>query len=194
MDALNGDDASSVTELLGQWRAGDAHALDRLLPLVYQELHQLAAGYLRRERSEHTLQSTALVNEAYLRLAGPVAPVWRNRAHFFGVAANAMRQILVEHARSRHAAKRGGYAVKLSLDNALEIPVTVDVDLLALDDALQHLAQMDAQQARIVELRFFGGLSVEDSADVLGISVSTVKRDWTSARAWLYREITEPSS
>ena len=192
MDALSGDEAPSVTELLGQWRAGDAHALDRLLPLVYQELHRLAAGYLKRERSEHTLQSTALVNEAYLRLAGPAAPAWRNRAHFFGVAANAMRQILVEHARAHHAAKRGGYAVKLSLDNALEIPVTVDVDLLALDDALQLLAQMDAQQAQIVELRFFGGLSVEDSADVLGISASTVKRDWTSARAWLYREINEP--
>ena len=188
---MHGDDAPSVTELLGQWRAGDAQALDRLLPLVYQELHRVAAGYLRRERSEHTLQSTALVNEAYLRLAGPGTPPWRNRAHFFGVAANVMRQILVEHARAHHAAKRGGHAVKLSLDHALEVPVTVDVDVVALDDALKLLAQMDAQQAQIVELRFFGGLSVEDSAEVLGISASTVKRDWASARAWLYREITE---
>jgi RNA polymerase sigma factor (TIGR02999 family) len=188
---LHGDNAPSVTELLGQWRAGDANALDRLLPLVYRELRRVAGSYLRRERSDHTLQSTALVHEAYLRLAGPDAPEWRNRAHFFGVAANLMRQILVEHARAHHAAKRGGHAVKLSLEDAPDLPMTIDVDVLALDDAMQRLAQMDARQAQIVELRFFGGLSIEDSAEVLGISPATIKRDWTSARAWLYREITE---
>jgi len=191
---LHDDHAPSVTELLGQWRLGDARALDQLLPLVYRELHRVAASYLRRERSDHTLQSTALVHEAYLRLAGPDAPEWRNRAHFFGVAANLMRQILVEHARARHAAKRGGHAVKLSLDEALNVAVTVDVDVLALDEALQRLAEMDPQQAKIVELRFFAGLSIEDSAEVLAISPATIKRDWSSARAWLYREISEPGS
>jgi RNA polymerase sigma factor (TIGR02999 family) len=188
---LHGDSSFSVTELLGKWRAGDADALSRLLPVVYQELRRVAGSYLRRERSDHTLQSTALVHEAYLRLAGPNAPEWRNRAHFFGVAANLMRQILVEHARARHAEKRGGHAVKLSLDEASDVPMAVDVDVLALDEAMQQLAQMDARQAQIVELRFFGGLSVEGSAEVLGISPATVKRDWTSARAWLYREMSE---
>jgi RNA polymerase sigma factor (TIGR02999 family) len=188
---VNSDNAPSVTELLGQWRAGDAQALEQLLPLVYRELRRVAASYLRRERSDHTLQSTALVHEAYMRLAGPDAPAWRNRAHFFGVAANLMRQILVEHARAHHAAKRGGHDIKLSLDDIPETPLSVDVDVLALDEAMQRLAQMDARQAQIVELRFFGGLSVDDSAEVLGISAATIKRDWTSARAWLYREMTE---
>jgi RNA polymerase sigma factor (TIGR02999 family) len=188
---LYGDDAPSVTELLGQWRAGDARARDRLLPLVYRELRRVASSYLRRERSDHTLQSTALVHEAYLRLAGPDTPEWRDRAHFFGVAANLMRQILVEHARAHHAAKRGGHAVKLSLEDTPEMPVSADVDVLALDEAMQRLAYMDSRQAQIVELRFFGGLSIEDSAEVLGISPATIKRDWTSARAWLYREMTD---
>jgi RNA polymerase sigma factor (TIGR02999 family) len=191
---LHGDKVPSVTALLGQWRSGDAQALERLLPLVYRELHRVAGRYLRRERSDHTLQSTALVHEAYLRLAGPEAPEWRNRAHFFGVAANLMRQILVEHARARHAAKRGGHAVKLSLEDAPDLPVAIDLDVLALDDAMQRLALMDPQQAEIVELRFFGGLSVEESAEVLGISPATIKRDWSSARAWLYREMTEAES
>lgn len=191
---MHGDEVPSVTALLGQWRSGDAQALERLLPLVYRELHRVAGRYLRRERSDHTLQSTALVHEAYLRLAGPEAPEWRNRAHFFGVAANLMRQILVEHARARHAAKRGGHAVKVSLEDAPDLPVAIDLDVLALDDAMQRLALMDPQQAEIVELRFFGGLSVEESAEVLGISPATIKRDWSSARAWLYREMTEAES
>lgn len=191
---MHGDKIPSVTALLGQWRSGDAQALERLLPLVYRELHRVAGRYLRRERSDHTLQSTALVHEAYLRLAGPEAPEWRDRAHFFGIAANLMRQILVEHARARHAAKRGGHAVKLSLEDAPDLPVAIDLDVLALDDAMQRLALMDPQQAEIVELRFFGGLSVDESAEVLGISPATIKRDWSSARAWLYREMTEAES
>ncbi len=191
---MHGDSVPSVTALLGQWRSGDAQALDRLLPLVYRELRRVAGSYLRRERSDHTLQSTALVHEAYLRLAGPEAPEWRNRAHFFGVAANLMRQILVEHARARHAEKRGGHAVKISLEDSPDLPITIDLDVLALDDAMQRLALMDPQQAQIVELRFFGGLSIEDSAEVLGISPATIKRHWSSARAWLYREMTETES
>ena len=183
------DPSPPITELLAAARGGDTAAGEAVARAVHDELRALAASYLRRERPDHTLQPTALVHEAYLRLAGPDAPEWRNRAHFFGVAANLMRQILVEHARARHAAKRGGHAVKLSLEEASDVPVAVDVDVLALDEAMQQLAQLDARQAQIVELRFFGGLSVEDSAEVLGISPATVKRDWTSARAWLYREM-----
>jgi len=159
------------------------------MPLVYAELRRLAHHYLQRERSNHTLQSTALVHEAYLRLAGENVPQWQNRAHFFGIAAHLMRQILVEHARSHAAAKRGGSACKLTLDEAVALPERVDVDLVALDDALKNLAKLDEQQSRIVELRFFAGLTIEDTSEVLGISAATVKRDWMSARAYLYREI-----
>ena len=160
------------------------------MPLVYSELRRLARSYLRRERSDHTLQSTALVHEAYLRLAGHDAPQWQNRAHFFGVAAHLMRQILVEYARAHSAAKRGGgSACKLALDEALALPQQLDVDVIALDGALQRLNELDGQQARIVELRFFAGLTIEDTSEVLGVSPATVKRDWTSARAWLHREI-----
>ena len=160
------------------------------MPLVYDELRRLAHSYLQRERSDHTLQSTALVHEAYLRLAGQNSPQWQNRAHFFGIAAHVMRQILVEYARAHNAAKRGGPgAYKLALEEALQLPQAVNVDVIALDGALQRLTELDEQQSRIVELRFFAGLTIEDTSEVLGISPATVKRDWTSARAWLYREI-----
>ena len=184
------ESSTPVTQLLVRWRAGDREALEALMPLVYDELRRLAHHYLRRERSDHTLQSTALVHEAYLRLAGQNPPQWQNRAHFFGIAAHIMRQILVEHARSRGAAKRGANAPRLALDEAIALPQQSDVDVIALDRALQELSELDAQQGRIVELRFFAGLTIEDTSEVLGISPATVKRDWTTARAWLYRAMT----
>jgi RNA polymerase sigma factor (TIGR02999 family) len=174
---------------LVRWRGGDRQALDVLLPLVYDELRRIAHHYLRNERSDHTLQSTALVNEAYVRMVVQDFPQWQNRAHFFAVAAQLMRQILVDYARSRRAAKRGGSVCRLALEEADEQPQPVDVDVIALDEALQTLAQMDPQQCRVVELKFFAGLSTEDTAEVLGISPSTVKRDWITARAWLHREL-----
>ena len=184
------ESSNPVTDLLVRWRNGDRQALDSLIPLVYAELQRLAHYYLQRERSDHTLQSTALVHEAFLRLAGQNPPQWQNRAHFFGIAAHVMRQILVEYARAHNAAKRGGPgACKLTLDEALDLPKKVDVDVIALDGALDRLNQLDPQQSRIVELRFFAGLTIEDTSEVMGISPATVKRDWTSARAWLYREI-----
>jgi RNA polymerase sigma factor (TIGR02999 family) len=160
------------------------------MPLVYDELRRLAHHYLRQERSDHTLQSTALVHEAYLRLAGKNPPQWQNRAHFFGIAAHIMRQILVEYARGRNAAKRGGDALTLTLDEAVAHPQHLDVDVVALDKALNELSGLDAQQSRIVELRFFAGLTIEDTSEVLGISPATVKRDWVTARAWLFRALT----
>lgn len=182
--------STPVTTLLVRWREGDRQALEELMPLVYEELRRLARHYLRQERSDHTLQSTALVHEAYLRLAGGNAPNWQNRAHFFGVAAHIMRQILVEHARGRDAAKRGGNVCKLALDDAVAPLQQIDVDVVALDRALTELTELDAQQGRIVELRFFGGLTIEDTSEVLGISPATVKREWVTARAWLYRAMT----
>jgi RNA polymerase sigma factor (TIGR02999 family) len=176
--------------LLVRWRGGDRDALEQLMPLVYEELRRLAHHYLRQERADHTLQSTALVHEAYLRLAGQNPPQWQNRAHFFGIAAHVMRQILVEYARGRSAAKRGGHALTLSLDEGVAIPQEMDVDVVALDKALSELSDLDAQQGRIVELRFFAGLTIEDTSEVLGISPATVKRDWVSARAWLFRAMT----
>jgi RNA polymerase sigma factor (TIGR02999 family) len=181
--------SNQVTELLYRWRRGDQSALDALVPLVYGELRRIANHYLQAERSDHTLQSTALVHEAYVRLAEQDLPQWQNRAHFFAVAAQLMRQILVDHARSHRASKRGGNVYKMALDEAEEEPLAVDVDIIALDDALKSLGEMDPQQSRVVELKFFGGLSIEDTAEVLGISASTVKRDWITARAWLYREL-----
>jgi RNA polymerase sigma factor (TIGR02999 family) len=178
-----------VTELLVSWSNGDQQALDRLTPLVYGELRRLAARYLRRERSDHTLQSTALVHEAYLRLIDQKHVRWQNRAHFFGVAAQMIRRILVDHARGKQAAKRGAGGWKLSLDEAIATPEQRDLDLVALDDALGGLAKIDRQQSRVVELRFFAGLSIEETAEVLRISPATVKRDWTAAKAWLYREM-----
>ena len=186
---VQGEPTNQVTELLVRWRGGDKAALDSLMPLVYSELHRIANHYLRSERSDHTLQSTALVHEAYVRLAAQDLPRWQNRAHFFAVAAQLMRQILVDYARSHRASKRGGNVFKLALDEAEERPQSTDVDIVALDEALKVLAHMDAQQSRVVELKFFGGLSVEETAEVLGVSASTVKRDWITARAWLFREL-----
>ena len=180
---------SPVTGLLVRWRQGDAGALDALIPLVYDELRALAHHYLRQERPDHTLQSTALVHEAYVRLVGREPPMLQNRAHFFGVAARLMREILVEHARANRAAKRGGGAPRLSIDDAFDVPQPADIDVLSLDEALQALARIDERQSRIVELRFFTGLSIDETSEVLGISPATVSREWTTARAWLYREI-----
>ena len=186
--------SSQVTELLVRWRGGDRQALGSLLPLVYDELRRIARHYLQGERPGHTLQSTALVNEAYVRMVAQDFPQWQNRAHFFGVAAQLMRQILVDHARSHRASKRGGDVYKVSLDEAGDQPQATDIDIVALDDALKNLAEMDPQQCKVVELKFFAGLSIEDTAEVLGISASTVKRDWITARAWLYRELDRSSA
>ena len=180
---------SDVTRLLSDWSNGDRRALDELLPLVYEELRHLANAYLRRERDGHTLQSTALVHEAFLRLVNQHDVQWQGRAHFFGIAAQMIRRILVDHARAQRAAKRGSGAVRLELGEALAVAHQRDLDLIALDDALERLALMDERQSRIVELRFFAGLSVEDTADVMGISTATVKRECASARAWLFREV-----
>ena len=179
----------NITHLLNEWSDGDRQALDKLTPLVYEELRHQAARYLRRERPGHTLQTTALIHEAYLRLIDAKDVHWQSRAHFFAIAANLMRRILVEHARRRDADKRGGSHVRVQLDEALAVAVESDVDLLAIDEALDRLAAIDPQQARVVELRFFSGLSVEETAAALGVSPKTVKRDWSVARAWLRREI-----
>ena len=178
-----------VSKLLLNWGQGDQGAREALIPLVYDELRRLARRYLRRERPDHTLQSAALVNEAYLRLIRQEHPQWQNRAHFFGVAAQLMRHILVDHARNRAAAKRGAGAPRLTLDPDVALPQERDVDLMALDDALNQLAALDPQQSRLVELRFFGGLSIEETSVVLGVSPATVKREWATARAWLQREM-----
>jgi RNA polymerase sigma factor (TIGR02999 family) len=178
-----------VSKLLLNWGQGDQGAREALIPLVYDELRRLARRYLRRERPNHTLQSAALVNEAYLRLIRQEHPQWQNRAHFFGVAAQLMRHILVDHARNRAAAKRGAGAPRLTLDPDIALPQERDVDLIALDDALNQLAALDPQQSRLVELRFFGGLSIEETSVVLGVSPATVKREWATARAWLQREM-----
>lgn len=182
-------DSGDVTQLLVDYSNGKREALDVLTPLVYGELRNLAARYLRRERSDHTLQSTALVHEAYLRLIDQNQVRWQNRAHFFGVAAQMIRRILVDHARTRHAQKRGGNAQKLSLDEAIGLPEQRDLDIIALDDALKLLAELDPQQSKVIELRFFGGLSIEETAEALGISPATVKREWVTARAWLLRQL-----
>lgn len=187
--AVQGNSSTQVTQLLGRWRSGDREALDALVPLVYDELKRIAQRYLRNERHGHTLQSTALVHEAYVRLTNQQLPQWQNRAHFFAVAAQLMRQILVDHARAHRADKRGGGACKLTMEEAEQSPLKVDVDVIALDDALKALSELDVQQGKVVELKFFGGLSIEETAEVLGVSASTVKRDWITARAWLHREL-----
>lgn len=180
---------TGVTQLLLQWGKGDESALDELLPLVYDALRRLAGSYLRRERPDHSLQATALVHEAYLRLVDQKSVDWKNRAQFFGVSAQIMRRILVDHARARHAAKRGGAGPRLSLSIADRFIPQKDLDLMALDDALNALAAFDAQQSKIVEMRFFGGLTIEEIAEAIGVSRATIERDWTLAKAWLRREI-----
>jgi len=180
---------NEVTQLLLAWSDGDPAALDKLIPLVYEELHRLAQGYLHREAPGHTLQTTALVNEAYLRLIDWKSMRWQNRAHFFGVSAQLMRRILVDFARSRHYAKRGGGGHRVSLDEAAVVSAERDADFLALDEALARLAAIDPRKSQVVELRFFEGLSVEEIAEVLKVSPRTVMREWSLARAWLYREL-----
>jgi RNA polymerase sigma factor (TIGR02999 family) len=180
-----------VTQILTRWRDGDRAALNELIPVVHRELHRIAARYLRDQRPGHTLQSTALVNEAYLKLVDYHGVDWRNRAHFFAIAASIIRNILVDHARARNAQKRGGDAVKFQLDEMLGVPDRRDLELVALDDALLSLAALDAQHARLVELRFFAGLTNEETAEVLGLSESTVKRDWAVAKAWLFAQLSE---
>ena len=179
----------SVTQLLRDWSDGNRQALDQLIPLVHDELRRQAARYLRRERPGHTLQTSALINEAYIRLVDQREVRWQNRAHFFGIAAQMMRRILVEHARARHRLKRGGSMVALPLDEARAAAEEQGVDVVAIDQALTRLSAIDPQQGRIVELRYFSGLSIEETAEVIGISPATVKRDWRMAKAWLRREL-----
>ena len=180
---------ADVTQLLSRWSAGDRAALESLVPAVYRELRRMAARYLRRERSQHTLQPTALVHEAFLKLVDQRDVRWQNRAHFFGVAAQLMRRVLVDYARERAAGKRGGGVGRLPLEDALAIGASNQIDIIAVDDALNRLARVDPDQVRLVELRFFGGLTIEETAEVLGWSSGSVKREWTVARAWLQREI-----
>jgi RNA polymerase sigma factor (TIGR02999 family) len=180
---------SQVTELLQGWRGGDRNALDALVPLVYKELRRLAHFQLRDERYDHTLQSAALVHEAYVRLVGMNAPQWESRTHFFAIAAQLMRQILVDYARRHGAEKRGGSMCKLSLDDVMTASRQKAVDVVALDEALQELARIDARQSRVVELRYFAGLTLEEISEALEIGPATVQRDWTAARAWLHRQI-----
>lgn len=178
-----------ITQLLLKWSNGDSSAREKLMPLVYDELRRLAAKYLRRERANHTLQPTALVNEAYLRLIDQQKVEWQNRAQFFGLAARLMRNILVDYARSHQAAKRGGEQYSVSLSRADRVSATSEVDLVALHETLERLTTHDPQKSSIVELRFFGGLTIEETAEVLEISHATVERDWKMARAWLRREL-----
>ena len=182
-----------VTQLLVAWGDGNVAARDQLMPLVYEELHRLAHRYMGRERIDHTLQTSGLVNEAYLRLIDQSQVRWQNRAHFFGIAAQMMRRILVDYARSRGYAKRGGTARHVSLDEAAIVSEERAADVVALDGALKGLAEFDLRKSRIVELRFFGGLSIEETAEVLEVSPGTVMRDWTLAKAWLRREMTADS-
>ncbi len=187
------DPQGEVTRLLGEVRQGHQEAMEQLLPLVYDELRRLAGGYFRRERSDHTLQPTALVHEAYLKLVDQRSVQWENRGHFLGVAATLMRRILLDYARVHRAEKRGGGGQKVMLDEGMAISNMRAVEMISLDQALTKLAALDADQGRIVELRFFGGLSVEETAEVMKISPATVKRYWASAKAWLYREIEKGS-
>jgi RNA polymerase sigma factor (TIGR02999 family) len=182
------DASGQVTQLLLDWRDGDRAALDRLMPIVEAELRRLARNYMRRERPDHTLQTSALINEAYLRLVGRDV-AWQNRAHFFGIAARLMRQVLVDHARAQHNLKRGGNQLRVSLTEAAEVSPQA-VELIALDEALDQLAALDEQQSRIIELRYFSGLTIEETADVLQISTATVEREWRSARVWLRQQMT----
>lgn len=185
------DPSHQITAMLREWGGGDREALEKLMPLVYNELHKQAARYLRRERPNHTLQTTALIHEAYMKLVDQREANWESRTHFFAIAAQAMRRILIDHARARRQEKRGGDNVTLALDDAaLIITDERNIDLLALDEALDRLAEIDGQQVRIVELRYFSGLSLEETAEALGISRATVAREWSVAKTWLRRELT----
>jgi len=181
--------SDSVSQLLQRWSDGDSGALDQLTPLVYGELRRMARRYMWQQPADHTLQTTALIHEAYLRLVGQEDKHWESRAHFFGVAAQAMRHILVDYARARHAGKRGGEARVVSLEEAAFVPEERAAELVALDDALAELARLSPRQSRVVELRYFGGLSVTETAEVLKVSSDTVTRDWNHAKAWLHREL-----
>lgn len=182
--------SEGITQLLIDWSNGDQAALEQLMPLVYSELRRLAGNYLRRERAEHTLQPTALVNEAYLKLIDQRNAKWQNRAHFFGISAQLMRRILVDHARQHHAVKRGGSGQqRVSITTVEKLAKEPEIDLLALNEALDELARLDPQQSQIVELKFFGGLLIEEIAEVMGIGHATVERDWKMARAWLRRQL-----
>jgi len=185
---LGAEKAEDASGLLRAWSEGDEGALNALTPIVYKELHRLARRYLRREQSGHSLQTTALVNEAYMRLVDCKRMRWQNRAHFFAVSAQLMRRILVDHARSRNL-RRGAGVAHVSLEQASTVAGGRDADLVALDDAMNELAKLDPRKAKVVEMRFFGGLSVEETAEVLKVSPVTVMRDWTTAKAWLYREL-----
>jgi RNA polymerase sigma factor (TIGR02999 family) len=180
---------SEITRLLADWASGDRAALDRLTPLVYAELRRIASQQMRREKPGHTLQPTALVNEAFMRLAGGNGASWQNRAHFYAVCAQVMRRILIDHARANLREKRGGGAVQVPLDEAATFIQNQQVDLVALGDAMRSLEAVDAQKARIVELRYFAGLGIEETADVMHVSAMTVRREWMRAKAWLYREL-----
>ena len=184
-------DSDNVTRLLLEWGDGNQQALEALVPLIYKELRNLAHNFLYRERPGHTLQTTALVHEAYLKLIDQNDARWQNRAHFFAIAAQAMRRILIDSARKHAAAKRGGPQAELSLDEVADIALEPDSNLLKLDEALNELAKIDPRQSRIVELRYFGGLTIEETAEVISVSPATVKREWMMARAWLHQEITE---
>ena len=179
-----------VTQLLGDWSGGDEGALEKLIPLVQPELHRLAHYYMSRERAGHTLQTTALLNEAYLQLTDETQPPWQNRTHFMAVAAQLMRRIMVDHARARHALKRGAGAIRVTLDETALVTKERAEELLALDEALEKLAEFDRRRCEIVEMRYFGGLTVEEIADVLKVHPNTVMRDWRAAKAWLYAELT----
>jgi RNA polymerase sigma factor (TIGR02999 family) len=184
------ESSCEISRLLRAWSEGNGKALDELMPLVYDELHRQAHRFLKRERRSHTLQTTALINEAYLNLVKHNRVNWQNREHFFAISANLMRRILVNYANARHRKKRGGSTEDLQLDDSIMIAAeNADVDLLALNEALDKLSKMDSQQAEIVELRYFGGLTIEETAEVMGIAPATIKRDWKLTRTWLYREL-----
>lgn len=185
--------SKDVTTLLLDWSNGNEGALNQLTPLVYDELRRIAARQFRHERPDHTLQSTAVVHEVYLKLVDQHRVAWQNRDHFFAVASQLIRRVLVSHARARHAAKRGSGKTKLLFDESIGLPAGRSADLVALDDALEALSQLDSQQGRIVELRFFGGLSIEATSNILRVSPATVKRDWKVAKAWLFRELAKGS-
>ncbi len=185
---------NDITQLLLAWHEGDRGALDDLMPIVYDELRKIAASYMRRQSPGHSLQTTALVNEAYLRLIDSRRVNWQNRTHFFAISAQLMRRVLVDFARSKNALKRGGAGVRVTFDEAMQVPAKKGTDVAALDSALDELAKLSKRQSQIVELRFFGGLTEEEIGELLGLSTRTVRRDWSVARAWLFRRLSEGTS